>query len=212
MRTAALPLLHNSLSSYPLAKEISGSKKSMSGMQHRAELDPNFWDYEIFFVIFFSTQKQQTLRSRPDPARGGRVKLLFIKCFAYIFSCIFSYHSIRCYICFLGEYWSNGPYLAHDHLAKKWWGRETNQASFSFKDAINQDWLGLWSLELPQELSWTSNLRSPQLSFHRSLMAWDQALLPQEFPSMGQAVRFLAYHTEELEEVHVGIQSVFHPL
>lgn len=99
------------------------------------------------------------------------MKLLFIKCFAYIFSCIFSYHSIRCYICFLGEYWSNGPYLAHDHLAKKWWGRETNQASFSFKDAINQDWLGLWSLELPQELSWTSNLRSPQLSFHRSLMA-----------------------------------------
>lgn len=34
-------------------------------------------------------------------------------------------------------------------------------------------------------------------------MAWDQALLPQEFPSMGQAVRFLAYHTEELEEVQI---------
>lgn len=80
------------------------------------------------------------------------------------------------------------------------------------RNTTSQDSLGLWSLELPQGLSWTPGLCPAQLSIHKPPMACNQALLPQEWPSKGQAAQSLPYHMEELEEIHVGIQSVFHPL
>lgn len=34
----------------------------------------------------------------------------------------------------------------------------------------------------------------------------------QKLPPRGRAAEHLPYHVEELEEVHVGVQGVFHPL
>lgn len=34
----------------------------------------------------------------------------------------------------------------------------------------------------------------------------------QKLPPKGRAAEHLPYHVEELEEVHVGVQGVFHPL
>lgn len=74
---------------------------------------------------------------------------------------------------------------------------------------------GLWSLSclvLNKECLEHQVRAFPDCQFVSPRWPATRTYCLQELPTKGQAAGYLPYHMEELEEVHVGVQGVLHPL
>lgn len=68
------------------------------------------WGFSKFlrlwhFLLFFSTRQQQHLWSRADPECEDLIYQNLFNDLHLFFSCIFSCHSIKYYICYIDEWW-----------------------------------------------------------------------------------------------------------